>query len=145
MSSAIPAILDAIETRLKAISGIKNVYRVLQGRAHPSDAVSDLPAIALRVTSDSIDTAQAGKARVTLNLDIEALIVADDAFSDAILAGWVWAIRSALGVDETPALDGLLRQGTGIEWQTALYGYPDPSSAIALARQPIILHLIEQY
>lgn len=145
MSSAIPVVLDAIEARLEGISGIQNVYRILQGRSHPSDAVSDLPAIAIRVANDAIETAQSGKARIMLSLDIEVMIVAESAFSDATLVNWVWSIRRALGVDEIPALDGLLRQGTGIEWQSAVYGYPDPGSIIAMARQPIILHLIEQY
>lgn len=146
MSSQIPAVLDALETRLNAIPGLVAVNRVLEGRAYPSEIhTSDFPTLSLRLISDAIETAQNGKARITLTLHIEVFVLADDAFSDATLLNWVWEIRHALGVDEQPPLNGLLRRDTGIEWQPAVYGYPDPGSVIALARQPLTLHLIEHY
>jgi len=143
MSSQIPALLDEIENRLKTIAGAVNVYRALQGRAYPNDG--SLPAIAVRIATDTLESAQSGKARVHVALDIEWMMTADNAFSDAALAGRIWDIRHALGVDENPPLNGLLRAGTGIEWGPAVYGYPDPGSLLAIARQPITLHLIETY
>lgn len=146
MSSLIPDILDAIEARLNTLAGVKSVDRGLAGRTHPSEtAAADFPTLSIRLISDTIETAQNGKARVMLTLHIEVFVFADDAFSDATLANLIWGIRQVLGVDEPNPINGLLRRDTGVEWQPAVYGYPDPGSAIAIARQPVILHFVEQY
>ena len=146
MSSVIPSVLAAIETRLKTLTGLVAVDRALHGRSEPVEAAAaNFPTISLRIAQDTMESSQAGKARIALTFDLEVLVLADAAFSDTTLSNWVWAIRHALGVNEAPPLNGLLRRDTGIEWQPAVYGYPDPGSVIAMARQPIILHLIEQY
>lgn len=143
MSSLIPDILNAIELRLKTIPGVVSVSRVLQGRSYASAETN--PSIALRITGNEIESAQNKKARVSVHIDVEVLVVADAAFSDATLENLIWSIRHAIGVDEDPPLNGLLRRDTAIEWHPAVYGYPDAGSFIAMARQPISLHLIEQY
>lgn len=146
MSSAIPAILDEITRRLNTIPDVAAVERVLEGRSAEAEPLAaNYPIIALRIASDSISTAKDGKARVALTLNLDALVLADASFTDATLANLLYAIRKAIGVDESPALAGLLRANTGVEWQTATYGYPDPGSNIAGVRQPLILNLIETY
>jgi len=146
MSSVIPAIMTALQTRLRAITGVKTVYRALQGYGHPTDLpASDLPAIALRISGDTIESAKLGKARVQVRVDVDYLLNVVAATTDADLANALFAMRQAIGVDEDPPLNGLLRQGTGVEWGESLYGYPDPGSQLALVRQSIAIHCIENY
>lgn len=147
MSSVISDVLDEIETRLKTISGVVSVLRVLQGRSYaPAETNSGaFPSIALRITGDEIESAQNKKARVSVHIDIEVLVIADSSFSDTTLINLIWSIRHVIGVDEDPPINGLLRRDAAIEWRPVIYGYPDAGSFIAMARQPISLHLIEQY
>lgn len=143
MSSKVPAILDALQTRLQTVAP---VYRALEGRALPLDPKPTFPLIALRLGEDQAGTKIIAASVVTLALVIEGVVEEEKGiFIDAVLADLLWRIRTALvDIDETTPFDQLIHSG-GLQFSTAIYGYPESGSQYAIVRQPITIRLTETY
>ena len=143
MSSKVPAILDALQARLQTIAP---VYRALEGRALPLSPKPTFPLIALRLGEDQAGTKIIAASVVTLALVIEGAVDEKEGGSiDAELAILLWSIRSALvDIDETTPFDKLIHSG-GLQFSTAIYGYPESGSQYAIVRQPITIRFTENY
>jgi hypothetical protein len=148
MSSKIPAILDALAARLATVPGVTSVYRALEGAPLPAEDAGDLPAIYLRLLSDTVEDTQAGKAKIANQIAAELFFVpSDNEPIDNQAVAWAWQIRHALNIADPRALSASLRDnpGIGIEIQSASYHYPQQPSEIASVRQPLVLRCIENY
>lgn len=142
MSSKVPSILDALETRLETVAP---VYRCLQGRGLPASVLDDLPIIAMRLTSDRIEGYLGSKTKVELSVTIEIVAVATNEKPDNVLAGLLWSTRKALKADDEIPLNGLLRSMVGIEWDPAIFDVPESGETVVRVRQPLRLKLTEIY
>lgn len=124
---------------------LATVYRALEGRALPAEALEQLPIIAVRLVQDRIEDYRGNKAKIELTFNIDILAKADSDYPDADLAQLLWSVRAVLAMDDEWPLTGLLRSGSGIEWDPAIYDYPDPGSALIRVQQPLRLKLTEIY
>lgn len=143
MSSKVPEILDALQARLQTVAP---VYRALEGRALPISPKPTFPLIALRLGEDQAGTKIIAASVTTLALVIEGAVAEkENVFIDAELANLLWGIRTALvDIDETTPLSKLIHSG-GLQFSTAIYGYPESGSQYAIVRQPITIRLTEDY
>ena len=148
MPSKVPAILDALAARLATIPGIAAVYRVLEGAPLPDEDAADLPAIYMRLISNSVEETRTDKAKVAIQVALELFFVPEESKpTDNQAAAWGWAIRHALALADPKTMSAALRTdpGNGIELQSASYHYPQQLGETASVRQPLILRCVEDY
>ena len=143
MTSKVPAILDALQARLQTVAP---VYRALEGRALPLNPKPIFPIIALRLGEDQAGTKIIAASVVTLAVVIEGAVEEKEGVAiDAELANLLWGIRTALvDIDEAKPFDKLIHSG-GLQFSTAIYGYPESGSQYAIVRQPITIRFTENY
>lgn len=104
------------------------------------------PIIALRLGEDQAGTKIIAASVVTLAVVIEGAVEEKEGVAiDAELANLLWGIRTALvDIDEAKPFDKLIHSG-GLQFSTAIYGYPESGSQYAIVRQPITIRFTENY
>ena len=144
MSSKVPEILDALQARLQTVAP---VYRALEGRSLPLDPKTDMPVIALRLSSDLPSTKIITDTVTKISLTIEIVVSEAEGVSiDASLADLLFSVRAALiRIEKIPPFSDLLLHPESVQFSEAIYGYPESGSAYALVRQPITIQFTENY
>lgn len=140
-------IMDELEKALETIAGVDRVYRSLAGLSLPSNAV--FPVIRFRPLRNNVDNQLGNEAKVTFEIGIEAIVLADNNDIDADMDDLLYKIRACLNVGDFHPFAKLVRAFSatepGISLGQAQYMFPQPGGNTASVELILTCRYVERY